>query len=223
MADQLLLNGVDSEPVPSQGERVNADFYPTDERLTKAALRTLGDRVRGHVFEPAAGSHHISDLVRQHPSVTHVYESDIRWSQDAPGDATQPEFWEYWSQQPVKNGRSQAGFDGVVTNLPFNVLPLILPLAFEHSDLVVMLARLTIQEPCQSRPEKPKPSDRGKWLDEHKDHMILQMPFNPRQKARKGSKKSDPVTFAWYAWDKNWSWDALGIMPPFQYLYGWNT
>ena len=190
--------------------RISHDFYPTPAPLTQALL-DICPQLPGLIFEPCAGNGAISDVLRQ--SERMVSDSDIQWELNCPKDATKREFWEYWAdsmrRMPSIDCRSWA----TITNPPFNLGSEILPLAYEYSPWgCAFLLRLSYQEPTK---------DRANWLKTHADNLRYVIPINTRPVFRRDKTGTDSITVQWMVYQKSWSWQALGIKSPFQYLSGW--
>jgi hypothetical protein len=210
--DQIGLFG-DVEPVTNQGERVENDYYPTPEAITKVLLSKLGG-INGAVFEPCAGQGAISDVVSKLNPEFEVLESDLRWGGNSPRDATTKDFWDYWSGHSLVNHLGAGvAFDWVITNPPFNCAAQILEYAWEYCETgCAFLLRLSFLEPTGNRSE---------MLKAMSDHMRYVIPVSPRPKFRRDTNSSDSVTCAWFVWDKRWSWAEQGMQSPFQFVSGW--
>ena len=84
------------------------------------------------------------------------------------------------------------GCNWIVTNPPFSLAPLIVPLAFQHARVgTAMLLRKSYTESCL---------DRQDWLLAHKQHLANQI-FLPRISFT-GDGKTDNVACDWYVWTK---------------------
>lgn len=199
-----------AEPVPTQGERVENDYYPTPEAITRALLDVVP--IGGSILEPCAGQCAISRVLQEAVEEPDQVESTDLLDPDADGviprDATTRRFWDFWATGD--DGKPYR--DWTITNPPFSVAEQILPLAWEHSrEGVAFLLRLSYLEPTQGR---------GHWLQAHADHLRFVIPVSPRPRFRRGSG-CDSVTCAWFVWRKDWSWAELGIACPFQFVAGW--
>jgi len=183
-------------------KRVPFDAYYTHDRLTEALLDEV--TIAGRVLEPCCGE---SGMVRvlERGSGRTVIGSDIQQPQaGVPVDATTAEFWEYHKAQ---------GIDWTVTNPPFNKAPVIIPQAYEASQIgIAMLLNTTYSEPCKNR---------AQWLKAHADNLVFKMDINPRPRFRADTNNSAPTTVAWFVWRKDFSWKALGVPSPFRYLEKW--
>jgi hypothetical protein len=198
----ILQNGLFSDEAhQAQGARVENDYYPTPEAITRLLLKHV-PMLPQRIMEPCAGAGAISEVLRTTRRT--VRESDISWDTDSPKDASDPCFWAYWGEV--------APF-ATVTNPPFNLASKILPLAYEHSPWgVAFLLRLSYLEPA---------ADRAQWLTNHADNLRWLIPVNPRPRFRRDSKGTDSSTVAWMVWQKDWSWRELGVRSPFQFEAGW--
>jgi len=87
-------------------------------------------------------------------------------------------------------------FDWVITNPPFSLAPIILPLAYKYAvNGVIFLLRLSYQEPCK---------DRAEWLKTHKRNHSHFIVMNPRINFHIDKDGTDNVTSAWYVWQKDY-------------------
>ena len=196
--NQIGLFG-DTEPVRVAGERVENDFYPTPWKITQALINQV--KIQGAVFEPCAGHGAISDIFEEMEGVD-VWASDLTYKPACPRDATTQIFWEHWGKH-----------NWVVTNPPFNCAVEILQHSWSYSTVgCAFLLRLSFLEPT---------SNRAEMLKAMADHLRYVIPVSPRPKFRRDVSGSDSVTCAWFVWDKRWSWKALGIESPFQFVSGW--
>lgn len=198
----LLANLITPNQPQANGRRP-LDLYPTEGRVTHAFLDV--EDVGGVVAEPCAGPGWMAQVLAGDGRITRVITNDIdpQHQADYHGDAAYP-LADIW-QQPV---------DWVITNPPFNVAHLILPVAFSAARVgVAFLLRLSYMEPADGR---------DAWLADHADHMTRQMVLNPRPSFT-GDGNTDSVTAAWFVWRRGWSWDRLRMERPFVFLKGWNV
>lgn len=172
---QLLDVAVDA----AQQDRRAHDLYCTDPWMTRALLRRIP--IRGRVLECCAGRGAIADVLagdaRIRVAMNEPYQECIgaRWRLDA----TQPASWARWQR-----------FDWVVTNPPFNLANVIVPLALQHARLgVAMVLRLSWFEPTLERADV---------LQRHVPALINM----PRHDFRKNGH-TDSVTSAWFVWTVN--------------------
>lgn len=199
--DQIDIFG-DLEPVPQKLGRVANDFYPTPAPITQALIRVIGTDL-GQVFEPCAGHGAITNVLQPY-LIFDVLESDLTWGGTQPRDARTQQFWNYWADGQV---------DNVITNPPFNCAAEILEHAWQHCSMgCAFLLRLSFLEPTK---------DRAEMLKEMADHMRYVIPVSPRPKFRADTSGCDSVTCAWFVWEKEWSWERMGIRSPFQFVSGW--
>lgn len=181
--------------------RHKLDFYETPPPLTLALLDYKPDLVcaaeRGRVYECAAGELAIAeflpgcltnDINPERPTDLHL-------------DATLPESWE--GIEPL---------DWVVSNVPWSLAHLIIPLAYDWARVgVAFLLRLSYDEPVPTRPDRP---GRGEWLIAHEENFAGKIVFNPRPSFKRNGK-TDSVTAAWFLWMKQPQW--LGV----RHVMGW--
>lgn len=185
--------------------RTAMDYYPTDRRLSEFALLILQRediRWEGPVWEPCVGS---GDIVAAMPDgvVTLTNDLDPDREADYHLDAADPVTW---LQFPEPKPRT------IITNPPFNAATQIARNAWQHTeDTLILLLRLSWQEPC---------ADRAEFLRATADHLRLVIPVNPRPDFRDDGG-GDQVTVCWHVWQKSWSWAKRGMPSPFQYLTNW--
>lgn len=161
------------------------DLYPTyrSEIYVKPILPLVGQS--DLILEPCVGYNHIGrhfkNLITVDKFRCNGYEADYYL------DMTKRESWKL-----LKPHR----FDWVITNPPFSLAPIILPLAFEHCRKgVIFLLRLSYLEPCK---------DRSDWLKANsKKHSNL-IVINPRINFSYDSEGTDNVTSAWFIWQKEY-------------------
>lgn len=125
-------------------ERIENNFYPTEQKLTQLMLRHWDLRLECDkrsvpfypvILEPCNGK---GDISRLFPNVV---TNDIVSGSDYQLDATLKESWNQFPE-----------IDWVVTNPPFVHAPIILPLAYEKAKSgVISLLRLSYLEPCANR------------------------------------------------------------------------
>jgi hypothetical protein len=182
--------------------RLEGDRYYTKEaQVIREMLRRIPEST--FFYECCSGAGHISNEISGRGDFVVTNDSNTLSPAEYHYDATLRESWE---ELTFLEGTPE----WTVTNPPFNVAHLILPLAYEYSSVgVAFLLRLSYFEPT---------ANRGQWLIEHKDQMRYLIPHNPRIKYRDDRKGSDSVTTAWFAWEKAWSWKKLGIECPFDFI-----
>ncbi len=201
------------------------DIYTTEESLT-AVLDyfcfpvSKRRKINGVVMEPCAGPGLMANQLRSWAEVTAVFTNDVdpQYGTADVSDAGDP-------NADVWRSADMFSVDWVVTNPPFSDAWRILPLALEHAKIgVAFLLRLTYAEPVQ------KKQPRAKWLQQYADCQVWQSVVNPRPMFRKGevnpktgkTYRTDSATVAWFVWQKGWSWERRGILPPFSYVTNWN-
>ena len=178
--------------------KVELDFYQTPQKLTQVLLENQS-AIQGKILEPCCGSGAISSYLLEQGFG--VQATDIKDGEKY--DATTFNYWET-IPQPVH---------WIVTNPPFTDAPIILKYSLEHAKVgVAMLLRLSFLEPCKNRSE---------LLQTYADNFIQIIPFNPRVKFNPDDKGTDNVTVAWFVWNKNFSWQKIGIRCPFKFENNW--
>ena len=174
------------------------DAYYTEQGLTLELLKYLNLTRYKTILEPCVGDGHIRDIVQTRYPHLQYTTNDVDTTKEADRhfDATvdgclynqidtdetstdlfhkRPYFW-----------------DCCITNFPYNVQDAILPLVWEHVDLLAFIPRLTWLEPTKTR---------AKFLQDNKKHCRYQIIFNPRPKY--DSKGSDNVTSMFIVYDKS--------------------
>lgn len=184
-----------------------------------AVTRALLDRVgiSGIVCEPCAGAGRMSGALQESQHVSQVWTNDIDIAHyeytDFLSDAGLPDamVWTY----PIAG--FQRPFSWVVTNPPFNQAINILRNSWNNTSVgVAFLLRLTFLEPAGKRS-----GERGAWLAAHEDQMTHLITLGQPRPSFAGNDRHDSVATAWMVWQKDWSWDRLGIERPFQFAMRW--
>lgn len=164
------------------------DYYPTPVWMTKALLRRVHPF---DVIEPCAGDGAITRVLEASGARVVTNDIDLRWSTDWHMDATREDFWQtvegcFW--------RPMWG----VTNLPFDLADVIVPLAVKHLPHFATILRLSWLEPTAAR---------QRFLAEHPPRTLIVMP----RWDFKGRGQTDSVTSAWFIWEKGRSSATRGI------------
>lgn len=194
--------------------RRKLDHYPTETAVTRALLTRFGDEINGSVLEATAGAGQMARALAGPGRTIVTNDIDPAHECDFTSDAADPTAvcWE-WPNS----------YEWVITNPPFSEAPDILPLAMCNARVgVAFLLRLSYMEPTQ---------DRRRWLRLHADQMVYQGALNPRPRFRQGEINpktgkpygTDNVTVAWFVWKRTWSWERLGIRPPFDFVDDWKV
>jgi hypothetical protein len=158
------------------------DYYPTPTWMTKALLAR--EPHINDVLEPCAGDGAIERVLRADGRTVWTNDIDESRTVDSHHDITRPETW--------------GAFDltlwhWCVTNLPFNVADLVVPLAHARKPWIgglAFLLRLSWLEPTDAR---------QLFLEKHPPRRIHVL---PRHDFR-GNGQTDSVTSAWLVWDDN--------------------
>ena len=175
--------------ITTKGKRRSHDFYPTTETW---AVHTLLSKLNipnyWKLFECCDGDGHISKILEKYQKED-IFTGDIRDKGWHYFDATDPNLWQ--QKQP----------DFTITNPPFNLAHLIVPLAYEYSKYgCAMLLRLSYLEPCENR---------SKWLENHPISKLIIMP----RISFTGDGSKDSVTTAWFIWDKRSTSQEITVIP----------
>jgi hypothetical protein len=166
------------------------DLY-TEQRAATLVLLKYAPEIGGAILEPCDGTGNISrELIHKFGAIN-VHTNDIdtqHGGKDFYLDAAKPETWAMWNHRMW-----------VVSNPPFNLAPLIVPLALKHARVgIAMFLRLSYIEPTIMRRD---------WLRQNPPSRIInlwRMSFTP-------DGKSDSVTCAWFIWHKR---PMLTTQPP---------
>ena len=173
------------------------DAYYTEQGLVLELLKYLSlDRYKT-ILEPCVGDGHIRDVVQaKYPHLKYT-TNDIDPTKEADyhQDATHPFNWLY-NDKIYTDGifieNKPKHWDCCITNFPYNVQDVILPLVWEHVELLAFIPRLTWLEPTRTR---------AAFLEANKKHCRYQIIYNPRPKY--DSKGSDNVTSIFIVYDKS--------------------
>ena len=169
------------------------DAYYTEQGLTLELLKYLDLTKYKTILEPCVGDGHIRDVVQQkYPHLVYT-TNDIDTTKDADyhydasnintalyGETRGDLYWSKW-------------YDCCITNFPYNIQDAILPLVWQHVELLAFIPRLTWLEPTKTR---------AKFLQENAKHCRYQIIYNPRP--RYDSKGSDNVTSMFIVYDKTY-------------------
>ena len=176
--------------------RKQYDAYYTEQGLTLELLKYLNLTRYKTILEPCVGDGHIRAIVQaRYPHLQYTTndvdttkEADYHY--DASANDTPLYLDTYCGSTPI----SSKYWDCCITNFPYNVQDQILPLVWNHVDLLAFLPRLTWLEPTKTR---------AKFLEENKKHCRYQIIFNPRPRYRTDIKGSDSATSMFTVYDKN--------------------
>lgn len=173
------------------------DAYYTEQGLTLELLKYLDLSKYKTILEPCVGDGHIKNVVQaKYPHLQYTtndidtakqsdYHYDVSYYdlfyKDLPHETaetvwTKPRYW-----------------DCCITNFPYNQQDQIVPLVWEHVELLAFIPRLTWLEPTKTR---------AKFLQENAHHCRYQIIYNPRP--RYDSKGSDNVTSMFIVYDKGY-------------------
>lgn len=182
------------------------EFYKTPKAATRALIKRVS--ICGRIVEPCVGDGAIrTELADPAPPYSLDYEFnpnrkiltndiDRKVKANYHRDATLRSTWDKIADR--------GEIDWSVTNPPFSLAPLILPLAFEYSFVAVaFLLRITYLEPCGGRED---------WLARYPPHRVIVLPrisFKTviRRVQVKGKwvtrvSRTDSATVAWMVWYK---------------------
>lgn len=167
------------------------DYYPTPAWMTRALLR----RVKPFdVIEPCAGQLAIVNVLRSESGVGFVESNDLDPSTPCEThlDAARPEYW-----AGIAGRLHNRPYWGV-TNVPFDVADVIVPLAVKTLPCFATILRLSWLEPTAAR---------QRFLEKHPPRTLIVMP----RWDFKGRGATDSVTSAWFIWEQGRSSVTRGI------------
>lgn len=175
--------------------RKQYDAYYTHQGPTLELLKYLDLTQYKTALEPCVGDGHIFSVVSQkHPHLQWT-TNDIDLTKQADyhcdaADYSNESLYKTWS-----DGIQEAYWDICITNFPYNQQNEIVPLVWQHVDVLAFLCRLSWLEPVEKR---------AKWLKENEHHCKHQIIFsNPRP--RFTEKGNDSVTTMWLVYDKSYN------------------
>ena len=169
------------------------DAYYTEQGLTLELLKYLDLSKYKTILEPCVGDGHIRDVVQaKYPQLQYT-TNDIDTTKEADLHIDATDYSDDSLYKTWYDGIQKSWWDCCITNFPYNVQDQILPLVWEHVELLAFIPRLTWLEPTKTR---------AKFLEENKKHCRYQIIFNPRP--RYDSKGTDNVTSMFIVYDKNY-------------------
>lgn len=175
--------------------RKQYDAYYTHQGLTLELLKYLDLTQYKTALEPCVGDGHIYSVVSQKHTHLQWTTNDIDPTKQADyhcdaADYSNESLYKTWS-----DGIQEAYWDICITNFPYNQQNEIVPLVWQHVDVLAFLCRLSWLEPVEKR---------AKWLKENEHHCKHQIIFsNPRP--RFTEKGNDSVTTMWLVYDKSYN------------------
>ena len=174
--------------------RKQYDAYYTEQGLTLELLKYLNLTRYKTILEPCVGDGHIRDIVQARYPHLQYTTNDIDFTKEADHhyDAAGSRLYMEDIQMSELVHIRERYWDCCITNFPYNVQDAILPLVWDHVELLAFIPRLTWLEPTKTR---------AKFLQDNKKHCRYQIVFNPRP--RYDSKGSDNVTSMFIVYDKN--------------------
>ncbi len=172
------------------------DAYYTEKGLTLELLKYLSLDKYTTILEPCVGDGHIRDVVQErYPHLVYT-TNDIDTTKEADfhEDATNSGglYCEYQKMIDCTHIINR-WWDCCITNFPYNQQDAIIPLVWEHVELLAFIPRLTWLEPTRTR---------AKFLQENAKHCRYQIIYNPRPKY--DSKGTDNVTSMFIVYDKGY-------------------
>ena len=176
--------------------RKQYDAYYTEQGLTLELLKYLNLTRYKTILEPCVGDGHIRDIVQARYPHLQYTTNDIDFTKEADHhyDAAGSRLYMEDIQMSELVHIRERYWDCCITNFPYNVQDAILPLVWDHVELLAFLPRLTWLEPTKTR---------AKFLEDNKKHCRYQIIFNPRPRFRADTKGSDSATSMFIVYDKN--------------------
>lgn len=171
------------------------DAYYTEQGLTLELLKYLDLTKYKTILEPCVGDGHIKSVVQaKYPHLRYT-TNDIDPTKEADYhfDALGSELYMDDIQLPELGRIRERYWDCCITNFPYNVQDQILPLVWQHVELLAFIPRLTWLEPTKTR---------AAFLESNRKHCRYQIIYNPRP--RYDSKGSDNVTSMFIVYDKTY-------------------
>lgn len=179
--------------------RKQYDAYYTHQGLTLELLKYLDLTQYKTALEPCVGDGHIYSVVSQkHPHLQWT-TNDIDLTKQADYHFDVSYYDLFYEDLPHETADTvwtkPRKWDCCITNFPYNQQNEIVPLVWQHVDVLAFLCRLSWLEPTQKR---------AKWLKENEHHCKHQIIFsNPRP--RFTEKGNDSVTTMWLVYDKSYN------------------
>lgn len=166
------------------------DYYPTPAWMTRALIKRVHPF---DVLEPCSGENAITDVLTAHGASVVTNDLDTSRPSNFHLDMTKRFSWELLTY-PFMEKRIYWG----VTNVPFDLADVIVPLAVEHLQCFATILRLSWLEPTRARQI---------FLKEHPPCTVIVMP----RWDFKGRGQTDSVTSAWFIWEQGRSSATRGI------------
>jgi hypothetical protein len=174
------------------------DAYYTEQGLTLELLKYLDLTKYKTILEPCVGDGHIKNVVQaKYPHLQYT-TNDIDTTKEADyhydvSEEYNPLYYETFEKCTYTYLWGSKKWDCCVTNFPYNVQDAIIPLVWEHVELLAFIPRLTWLEPTRTR---------ARFLQENKKHCRYQIIYNPRPKY--DPKGTDSVTSMFIVYDKSY-------------------
>lgn len=159
------------------------DYYPTPAWMTRALLRRVHPF---DVIEPCAGQLAIVNVLKANPHSGFVESNDYApgMPTDTHEDAAREGYW-----QAIRDRRHNRPMWGV-TNLPFDLADVIVPLAVAALPSFATILRLSWLEPTSAR---------ARFLASTPPSKLIVLPRHDF----KGRGSTDSVTSAWFLWQRD--------------------
>ena len=162
------------------------DYYPTPSWMTRALINRVHPFA---VLEPCAGAGAIADVFRANGHAVVTNDLDLSRDTDYHLDATRPDAWDQFAAAQCM---------WAVTNLPFDLADMIVPLAVERIHTFATILRLSWLEPTAAR---------QRFLSKHPPATLIVLPRHDWR----GNGSTDSVTSAWFIWEQGRSSATRGI------------
>ncbi len=169
------------------------DYYPTPAWMTRALLRRIAKP--HNVIEPCAGQLAIVNVLRSAGCGGFIESNDIDLSTpcDTHQDAARAEYWHGLTVR--RYNRPEWG----ITNVPFDLADVIVPLGVRHIQKFATVLRLSWLEPTAAR---------QRFLAEYPPTQLIVMP----RWDFKGRGQTDSVTSAWFVWELGYQPRGIDIV-----------
>lgn len=195
----------------TKANRQAFDRYITPAWMTQQLLKHHPISDEFSKLECCAGHGDIWKLLGGGFVLANDIDREQRWC-DFNDDATDEESWSEWNQH------IPGGIGFTITNPPYNVADLIVPLAYEYSSLgIAMLLRCTWLESTVT-------GSKAQWLADHPPSQIISLPrFSFSRSPSTGRWQTDSAPVWWMIWRKDgWKADKPFIVVPHTEIEGFH-
>ncbi|MDZ7703329.1 MAG: hypothetical protein U5L04_02450 [Trueperaceae bacterium] len=163
------------------------DRYYTPPAVTRAMIQRVPITLGSQVLEPCAGDGWIARVLEEYGSTVTTADVNPRADVDYPG----VDFMGKRAQELFEG----EGYRCIITNPPWSAAALFVRRALELAPTVIMLLRLTFEEPCSDRDRKE--SYREDLVQDIAGKLTL-----PRVSFVLGGSGTDSASPAWFMWKR---------------------